>query len=128
MNPRLYLCAILLFAVSGCAPKPTLVGQWAGATPGPDGKPIPLHLTLKSDNTFTLDSGGATPDYSGTYTVKDNTLTESATGYSVAGKPMTIPAGIQHAQASTFTLSTDTLTLTPQGGGPATTFTRQKGQ
>lgn len=128
MNPRIYLCiAVLLVVLWGCAPKPTLVGTWGGATPGPDGKSVPLRLTLQPDRTFTLTTGGATPDYSGTYMVKDNTLTETATGYTVAGKTMAIPAGIQHAQTSTFTLPGDTLTLTPQDGSAATTFTREKG-
>lgn len=127
MNPRLCLCAVLLIALCGCAPKPTPVGAWTGATPGPDGKTITLNLTLKPDNTFTLTTGGATPDYSGTYALKDETITETATGYTIAGKSMTVPAGLRHSQTSTFKLSGDTLTLTPQDGEPPSTFTRQKG-
>lgn len=124
---RLYLCALLLFAFCGCAPKPTLVGEWTGTAPGEHNSQIALHLTLKSDNTFKLTSGGATPEYAGTYAVKDNTLTETATDYTVAGHTLSIPAGARRPQASTFTLTADTLSLTPQDGSPATKFMRQKG-
>lgn len=128
MNPRLcFFAAFALLMLSGCAPKPSLVGTWTAATAGPDGKSVPLHLTLKADNTFTMTTGGATPDYSGSYTIQDDTLTETVTGYTVAGKSMTIPAGLRHPQATTFKVSGDTLTLTPRNGQPATKFTRQKG-
>lgn len=112
--------------LGGCASKPNLVGTWNGTVTAPDGRKMPAHLTLRADGSFALQSEGLTPDYGGAYTVKDGVLTETVTGYIVKGHAITIPVTARHPQSSAFTLSGNTLTLTPQDGSPPLVLKRQK--
>jgi hypothetical protein len=117
--------AAILF-LTACGHKPTLVGTWNGqiALPG-NGGTVPTTLALGPDGTFHK-QGGEQAVYSGTYTVKDDRLTETFTSYTVEGHTMTIPADTPNIEMDKFVLKDDTLTITPQDGGPPTVLTRQK--
>lgn len=113
--------------MAGCAHNPDIVGTWTGqiTLPGSGGT-VPSEIVLRPDGTFHK-KGGTQAEYSGTYTIKDNTLTETFTTYSVENHVMPIPADTPNVETDTFEIKDNTLTLTPQGGGPPTVLTRQGG-
>jgi hypothetical protein len=121
------LGAVIL--AGGCAPKPSVVGTWIGqeALPSDDGKAagtVTSQLDLRADGTFHK-KGASETEYNGTYTVKDDTLTETFTSYTTEGQTMAIPASAPNVDKDTFTLKGNTLTLTPEGGGTPSVLTRQ---
>lgn len=119
------LFAILLLLTAGCSRKAGIVGTWSGsiALPG-DGGSSPSEITLREDGTFHK-KGGAQAEYSGTYTVKDNVLTETFTSYSVQGHIMSIPEDTPNVERDSFVLDGDMLTLTPSGSGLPTVLKRK---
>jgi hypothetical protein len=123
----LTVCSLIFAA--GCGSKPSVVGSWSGQEPLPsdDGKTagtVASRLDLRADGSFHK-KGATQAEYNGTYTVKDNTLTETFTSYSVEGRVMAIPADTPNVETDTFTLKGDTLTLTPKDGGAPSVLTRQ---
>lgn len=116
-----------LLSLTACGHKPTVVGTWSGqiALPG-NGGTVPTTLVLRPNGTFHK-QGGAQAEYDGTYAVKDDTLTETFTTYTVQGITMKIPADTPNVETDKFVLKDDTLTITPHDGGPSTVLTRQKG-
>ncbi len=120
--------AIALLAPAGCGSKPGVVGTWSGqeALPGGAGT-VASTLALRPDGTFHK-KGATQAEYTGTYAVKDDTLTETFTAYSVEGRVMSIPGDTPNVETDTFTLQGDTLTLTPKDGGAPTVLKRQKAQ
>ena len=111
------MCTLLL--AGGCAKGPDIVGTWSGqeTLPG-DGGVVASQIDLRPDGTFHK-KGATQAEYSGTYAVKDNVLTQTFTAYSVQGHIMPIPTDAPNVETDTFTLKDDTLTLTPQGGPPS---------
>jgi hypothetical protein len=86
---------------------------------------VPSEITLRSDGTFHK-KGAEQAEYSGTYTVKGNVLTETFTSYNVEGREMAIPEDTPNVEKDTFMVKGDSLTLTPQGGGAPSVLKRQK--
>lgn len=87
---------------------------------------MPSEITLRQDGTFHK-KGGSQAEYSGTYTIKDNVLTETFTSYSVQGHVMSIPADTPNVEKDSFVLDGDTLTLTPSGSGLPIILKRKSG-
>ncbi len=113
--------------LGACGHRPDVTGDWRGqiTLPG-DGGIVPSTLTLRPNGTFHK-QGGTQAEYTGTYSIQGDTLTETFTNYTVEGHTMSIPADTPNVETDRFTLSGDTLTLTPQAGGPPTVLQRQKG-
>lgn len=120
-----------VLALTGCAPKKTIVGKWQGAVTQPGG-------TMNTTFAFTQDGKenialeekmGAMSlnmSASGTYTVADANLTQNLTSMTFGGKTVPVPANQSHAQTNSFTLDGDHLTLTNPGNKQSLTLTRVK--
>jgi len=123
--------ALLAAALAGCSHKPTIVGKWQG-TVTQRGGTMNTTFEFAPDGKETMGIQGSmgamsvTMSGTGTYTVSDNTLTQTLTSATVNGQTMALPPAQTHPQSSPFTLDGDHLTLTNPGNKQSLALTRVK--
>jgi len=111
MLKKVVLCVLAIVFVLGCSK--SIVGDWTANGPGGA-----VTLTFKGDGTFDAKGGDkATTVFSGTYTVKDKTVSMTMT--KMMG--MDVPKGTGADTPQNITLSDDGKSMTIEG----MTFTKQ---
>ncbi len=118
-------------ALSGCAPKKTIVGKWQGSVAQRGGT---MNTTFEftqdgKENIGLQEQMGAMSinmSASGTYSVADTTLTQNMTSMTFGGKTIPVPANQAQSQTNSFTLDGDHLTLTNPGNKQSLSLTRVK--
>ena len=109
------LALFCFFFSTSLSAQPAVVGEWTTMVPDKDGNMMPLHVSIRADNSYHLDFGSdGTVEVTGTYEAKGNQMIiQDAEGSNCTGK------GIY-----TFEVTDDGMTMTrvsdecEQRGGP----------
>ena len=123
----LLVLSLPALALTGCAPKPTLVGKWQGTVSQP-GRTMNTLFEFTPDNKETVTVTAAGTPLSvvihGTYTVDGGNLAQTFTTMTVGGQIRPAPASSSSPRP--FTLDGDHLALSDPTGKQSLTLTRVK--
>ncbi len=130
---RIAPALVLLVLAAGCGAKKSVVGKWSGTAsiPGQAGSAAAVY-EFKADGTETIaltvptPAGMAAITTVGTYTLKDDTLTQTFTSAMLNGKAIPVPPTSSAPLQSKLKLNGDTLTLSPVNNPAQIVLTRVK--